>query len=196
MIDLIYPPDYEAPLLPSPTAYTASVRKECPEMFPVIRPDGIVIGKAERDFCHNGSHLLHPVVHLHLIDRQERIYLQKRSSTKKLLPGYWDTSVGGHVIYGEGVMEALMRESSEELGLVAFNPVYLCSYVWETEVDSEFVNVFAAVGNFTPKPDKNEVDEGCWWNMSELNSPPSCVKITNNFLYEYEMIRDKLLSML
>jgi len=196
MIDLIYPPEYEAPLLPSPTAYNSATQKVSPEMFPVIRPDGVVVGKAGRDYCHNGSHLLHPVVHLHLIDRQERIYLQKRSAKKKLLPGYWDTAVGGHVIYGEGVMEALMRESSEELGLVAFNPVYLCCYVWETDVDSEFVNVFAAVGNFVPKPDLDEVEEGRWWRMSDLTNPPSGIKITENFLYEYEMIRDKLLSLL
>ena len=196
MIDLIYPPDYDAPLLPLPTAADKGRRAGgSGEIFPVIRPDGVVIGKADRDYCHSGSHLLHPVVHLHIIDRNGRIYLQKRSHRKKLLPGYWDTAVGGHVIYGEGILEALLRESSEELNLRDFNPIYLTSYQWETERDSEFVNVFATVGSPDLRPDHDEVETGRWWTDSEILKASSDI-LTPNLIYEYRMMRQKFFSLL
>jgi isopentenyldiphosphate isomerase len=31
------------------------------------------------------------------------LYLQKRSETKDIQPGKWDTAVGGHVDYGETI---------------------------------------------------------------------------------------------
>ena len=86
------------------------------EIFPIVDPDGRVVGKATRRLCHSGSRLLHPVVHLHVFDPQGRIYLQQRSRHKFIQPGKWDTAVGGHVDYGETVEQALRREAGEELG--------------------------------------------------------------------------------
>ena len=36
------------------------------ELFPLVDPEGNVIGSATRRECHSGSMLLHPVVHLHV----------------------------------------------------------------------------------------------------------------------------------
>ena len=35
------------------------------EMFPIVDEEGNITGAATRGECHNGSKLLHPVVHLH-----------------------------------------------------------------------------------------------------------------------------------
>jgi isopentenyldiphosphate isomerase len=70
------------------------------EFFPIVTPSGEVVGKASRQDCHNGSHILHPVVHLHVFSSRGELYLQRRALQKGLLPGYWDTAVGGNVSYG------------------------------------------------------------------------------------------------
>ena len=57
------------------------------EFFPVVLPDGEVVGKALRQDCHNGSHILHPVVHLHVFSSKGELYLQRRAMHKDLLPG-------------------------------------------------------------------------------------------------------------
>ena len=57
------------------------------EIFPIVDADGAVIGSATRGECHNGSKLLHPVVHLHLFDEQGRLYLQQRPLWKDIQPG-------------------------------------------------------------------------------------------------------------
>jgi 8-oxo-dGTP pyrophosphatase MutT (NUDIX family) len=115
---------------------------------------------------------------------------------KDIQPGKWDTAVGGHVSYGETLLEAAFREASEELGLTAFNPVFLTSYVFESEVERELVNVFAAVGSFELKPDLDEVDEGRWWPIDEVNANMGKGIFTPNFESEFTSIEKKLLALL
>lgn len=202
MLELIYPVEGIAPAVPAPTSEDAASghigepRSGNGEYFPVVGEEGLVTGRASRNYCHNGSKVLHPVVHLHVIDRSGRLYLQKRSMHKDIQPGRWDTAVGGHVSYGEYLMEALFREAREELGLDGFNPVYLKSYVFESPVERELVNVFAAVGNFVLTPDRDEVEEGRFWTMEEIGESLGKSVFTPNFEGEFAGIRDSLLALL
>lgn len=168
MFELIYPAA-PAVILPLPSIDNpGDSPRKAGEMVPVVEENGLVVGQSLRKNVHDGSKLMHPVVHLHIVNREGCLYIQKRSMRKDLLPGCWDTAVGGHVDYGESLEEALYREASEELGFKEFNPIYLKSYVWESLREKELVNVFAAVGNFTLHPDHDEVEEGRYWNMSEI----------------------------
>ena len=163
MFELIYP-DEPAPLVPAPDAASAAERLNpstafrAKEFFPVIDEGGFVTGMAVRAYCHSGAKVLHPVVHLHVMDRYGRLWLQKRSERKDIQPGKWDTAVGGHVDYGESIIEALYREAGEELGFTGFNPIYVDRYVFESDVEKEMINVFAAIGDFKLHPDEDEVD--------------------------------------
>jgi len=197
MFELFYP-DGNIPLVPTPTALTIhEVNDSSQEQLPVVEPSGLVIGRASRTYCHCGSKTLHPVIHIHIITPDERIYLQKRSLSKDIQPGKWDTAVGGHVSFGESITEALYREASEELGLVDFNPIYLDTYVFESAVDKELVNVFAVIGSgYALHPDPSEVDEGRFWPISEVEQHLEDGIFTPNFSDEFKKYRKTLLSLL
>lgn len=210
MFELIYPDD-AAPVIPAPDVNSAVARAnsctmqagavnvhpgKAAEYFPVIQENGMVIGRAERSYCHSPAKPLHPVVHLHIIDRYSRLYLQKRSMKKDIQPGKWDTAVGGHVDYGESIQEALFREAYEELGFREFNPVWLMSYVFESDVEREMVNVFAAVGSFSLRPDHDEVDEIKVWDLESIDENLGKSLFTPNFEQEYVRVRAGLLSLL
>ncbi|MBO4634271.1 MAG: NUDIX domain-containing protein [Bacteroidales bacterium] len=193
---LAYPPT-PAPLYPRPSiARPGRQRRPKGELLPLIEPSGLVYGQATREWCHSGVKALHPVVHLHIIDRFGEVYLQKRSVVKDLFPGYWDTAVGGHVSYGESVEEALYREAAEELGLHAFYPTLLETYTWETELDNEFVFVFATVGHPDLHPDHGEVSTGRWWKRPDLEALFGGGTVTPNFEYEFALIRERLFALL
>ncbi len=195
MFELIYPVE-PAPMIPGLKAGGERKVPEGAEIFPVVEVSGLVVGRSTRKYCHNGSRLLHPVVHLHIIDRNARVYLQKRAMTKDIQPGKWDTAVGGHVDYGESLLEALLRESSEELHLSRFNPVYIGTYPFESTREYELVNIFAAVGSFDIRPDGDEVIEGRFWTQEEIDKAMGHDILTPNFEMEYSKIRDKLLALL
>ncbi len=58
----------------------------------------------------------HKEVALILLNDRGEILLQKRSSTKEIEPDKWAWH-GGHVIAGETDIEAIIRETKEELGI-------------------------------------------------------------------------------
>ena len=196
MLELVYPLT-RAPFVPAGRSFgDDSAKLSVQEILPVIEESGLVVARAAREDCHSAARYLHPVIHLHIINRSAEIYLQKRSARKILLPGVWDTAVGGHVSYGERVEETLFREASEEIGLQDFNPIFLDSYVWETEVEREMVSVFAAVGNFDLHPDNLEVEEGRFWSASEIEANLGKGVFTPNFESEFRRFYPRLEALL
>lgn len=162
-------------------------RDNVKELLPIVDESGCEVGLATRGECHGGSMLLHPVVHLHVFDREGRLYLQKRPEWKDIQPGKWDTAVGGHVDPGEHIEQALRREACEELGLEDFEAERLCSYVFESDRERELVNVFKAVVDGQPRP-SGELDGGRFWSLDEIRRSIGKGVFTPNFEQEFERL--------
>ena len=162
------------------------------EWFPVVDATGLVLGKATRRECHNGSKKLHPVIHLHVFNEAGDLYLQKRSETKDIQPGKWDTAVGGHVDYGEAVEAALLREAREELGITGFIPEFITRYVFESEIEKELVHTYKTVYNGVFTPDAGELDEGRFWSLAEIKANLGKGIFTPNFEGELDRVLPNL----
>ncbi len=160
------------------------------EWFDLVDESGRVTGKAPRTVCHSTPGLLHPVVHLHVLDRRDRIFLQKRPHFKQIQPGKWDTAVGGHVRSGESIGDALKREAKEEIGLEEFHATLLGVYRWDSEVESELVYLFItrACGPFAVNPD--EVEDGRFWRIRQIRDQLDSGVFTPNFVQEFPLIAD------
>lgn len=157
------------------------------EMFPLVDEEGNIIDAVTRGECHNGSKLLHPVVHLHVFNSRGELYLQKRPEWKDIQPGKWDTAVGGHVDLGESVEQALRREVREELGIVDFMPQQVMHYVFESARERELVFTYKTLydGPVTPS---DELDGGCFWRIEEIRANMGKGVFTPNFEGEVEKV--------
>jgi len=161
------------------------IRKDdAEEVFPIVDERGITIGRAFRWQCHDGSKLLHPVVHLHIFNSRGELYLQKRPLWKDIQPGKWDTAVGGHVGFGEKIEAALQREAQEELGISDFKPVFLKRYVFESAREKELVHVYKAVYDGPVMP-SSELDGGRFWTREEILTSMGQKLFTPNFESEF-----------
>lgn len=157
------------------------------ELLPLVDDEGRVTGRATRGHCHDGSRLLHPVVHLHVFDPSGRLYLQKRPLWKAIQPGRWDTAVGGHMVAGETVSDALRRETAEELGLDATGAEPLLRYVFESDVERELVYVYRLVTAAVPRPSA-ELDGGRFFDAAEIAARLGTGFFTPNFESEYRRV--------
>lgn len=160
------------------------------ELLPLVDPAGNVIGKATRTECHNGSMLLHPVVHLHVFNEKGELYLQKRPMWKDIQPGKWDTAVGGHVDFGEDIHTALLREAREELGINAEGNELVQMYEFHSEREHELVYAHKIVYNKEIKPSE-ETDGGRFWTMQEIRDAIGHDILTPNFEQEFMRLFEK-----
>lgn len=157
------------------------------ELLPLVDENGNITGAATRGECHNGSMMMHPVVHLHVFNSKGELYLQKRPEWKDIQPGKWDTAVGGHIDLGEHVEQALFREAGEELGIEGFTPEALPQYVFRSACECEMVYPYKTVYDKDIRPSE-ETSGGRFWNMDEIRESIGKDILTPNFEQEFKKL--------
>jgi len=137
------------------------------EWLPIIDSDGNILYSAPRKVAHRNSKYLHPTVHI-IFTKGKQIYLQKRGTDKLIFPSLWDSSVGGHVSFGETIEDALKKECSEELNISSFEFKFIKSFHISDSKQSELVYFFHGKATCEIRPNKNEVADGRYFTKSEI----------------------------
>jgi isopentenyldiphosphate isomerase len=158
------------------------------EWLPIVTDEGIIVGQLPRSELHKGQKILHPVVHMHIIDHSKKLLLQKRPENKLVQPGKWDTAVGGHISAGETLESALTRETFEETGLADFKPTPVKTYRWETEIEAELVYMYVTRTAQKPTIQSDEVDELRFWSRAEIEEKLESGIFTPNFIHEFRLL--------
>ena len=94
--------------------------------LPVVNERGIIVGRALQMELHKGNKILHPAVHLHVINNKGVV-------TRK----YW-----WHVAFGDTPEKTLKRKMQEILGIAAIKPKLKKQYIRETKTEKELVYVY------------------------------------------------------
>ena len=96
------------------------------EFLPVVNERGNIVGRALHMELHKGNKILHPVVHLHVINN-------KGVTARR----YW-----WHVTFGDTPEKTLKKKISETLGLATTRPKLKKQYIRETKTEKELVFVY------------------------------------------------------
>ena len=96
------------------------------EFLPVVNERGLIVGRALHMELHKGNKILHPVVHLHVINNKGEVAYR-----------YW-----WHVSFGDTPEKTLKRKLTEILGISGVKPKLKKEYTRETKLEKELVYVF------------------------------------------------------
>ena len=86
------------------------------EIVPIVDRDDNIVDEVPRYVMRSRS-LRHRVTYVFVFDTAGRLFVQKRTPTKDLYPGYYDLAAGGVVCVGESYEDSAAREVREELGI-------------------------------------------------------------------------------
>ena len=154
------------------------------ESLDVVTEKGEIIRTLPRSEIHGNPSLMHRVVHVLVFNDKGDILLQKRSMSKDVAPGKWDTSVGGHVNSGETPEEAVKREMEEELGISECNLEFLYTYIHSNDYESELVYTYSCTYNGKIKFQEDEIDEVRPWSLNEIKEITGKGILSDNFEHE------------
>lgn len=166
------------------------------DIFDVVNERDEVIGQERRSIVHKKG-LRHRAVHILIFNEKGELFLQKRSMSKDVSPGCWDSSCCGHVDSGESYETAVWRELIEELGLKLSEAdqkaiQLLFKVEAREETGQEFVHVYRLdhEGPFELHPE--EIDEGRWFTISEVNRlvDEERETVAGSFRYIWRKARD------
>lgn len=139
------------------------------EIWDVYDKNGKKTGRTmERGIPKEGDYML--CVHMYLFNSKGEVLIQKRSKNKESHPGEWDIT-GGAALLGESGEDAVIRETSEEIGIhLSGDELY---YVGRTIKTGRIIDVFFARKDFEISDchiQNEEVDEIKFVSCHELLS--------------------------
>ncbi len=86
------------------------------EIVAIVDAQNNVVGATPR-WEMRANRLIHRSTYILVFNLEGALYVQKRTMSKDVFPGYYDPAIGGVVLAGESYEESAIRELEEEMGI-------------------------------------------------------------------------------
>jgi isopentenyldiphosphate isomerase len=152
------------------------------EIVAIVDEHNNVVGAAPR-WEMRAQRLPHRSTYILVFNSQRELYVQKRTLTKDVFPGYYDPATGGVVLAGESYEQGAKRELEEEMGIRDLPLTRLFDFYFADEKTQVWGGVFSCVYDGEVVLQEEEVESGAFMQIGDILSQAETEPFTPDGLY-------------
>jgi 8-oxo-dGTP pyrophosphatase MutT (NUDIX family) len=137
------------------------------EVVVIVDAHNHIIGAAPRREM-RAKRLRHRSTYILVFNCEGELYVQKRTLTKDVFPGYYDVAAGGVVLAGETYEQGAARELEEEMGIRGVPLLRLFDFYFEDEHTRLWGCAFSCAYNGAVVLQEEEVESGAFVPVSDI----------------------------
>jgi 8-oxo-dGTP pyrophosphatase MutT (NUDIX family) len=158
------------------------------EMVVIVDEQNAIISNVPRAVMRKEA-LIHRATYILVFSSDGRLFVQDRTMTKDIFPGYHDLAAGGVVIAGEDYEESARRELEEELGISGVPLAFLFDFYGEYAGQKVWGRAFSCTSDGPFILQSEELTGGAFYEVDEVKEligkescTPDSVYVLGRFL--------------
>jgi 8-oxo-dGTP pyrophosphatase MutT (NUDIX family) len=158
------------------------------EMVVIVDEHNAIICNVPRAVMRKEA-LIHRATYILVFSSDGRLFVQDRTMTKDIFPGYHDLAAGGVVVAGEGYEESARRELEEELGISGVPLAFLFDFYGEYAGQKVWGRAFSCISDGPFILQSEELTGGAFHEVDEVKEligkepcTPDSVYVLGRFL--------------
>jgi 8-oxo-dGTP pyrophosphatase MutT (NUDIX family) len=137
------------------------------EIVTVVDEHNNVVGAVPRQEM-RAKRLPHRSTYILVFNERGELYVQKRTLTKDVFPGYFDVAAGGVVLAGETYEQGAARELEEEMGIRGVALTRLFDFYFEHEHTRLWGCAFSCMYDGAISLQEEEVESGAFMPVRDI----------------------------
>lgn len=137
----------------------------------IVDAENQVTGQAKRREMRR-QNLTHRATYILVFNQQGQLFVQKRTLSKDIYPGYYDIAAGGVVLSSETYEESARRELHEELGITA-ELEFLFERYFADDTNKVWGRVYRCRHEGPFALQESEVESGAFMTPAEIMASPA-----------------------
>ena len=137
------------------------------EIVVIVDQDNNIVGAVPRGEM-RAKRLAHRSTYVLVFNSRGELYVQKRTLTKDVFPGYYDIAAGGVVLTGETYEQGAAREIEEEMGIRGVPLSRLFDFYFENEQTRLWGCAFSCVYDGAVVLQEEEVESGAFVSVGNI----------------------------
>jgi isopentenyldiphosphate isomerase len=129
------------------------------EIVQIVDKDNREIAAIARGLMRE-QRLIHRASYILVFNTAGELFVQKRTVSKDIYPGYWDVAAGGVVLAGESYEQSAQRELAEELGVKGIKLKFRFDQYYEDKDNRVWGRIFSCNHNGPFRLQPEEVEYG------------------------------------
>ena len=131
------------------------------------------------------------VAHLFLFNESSELLMQRLATSRPRHPGCWGSSVATYVKSAETYEGAIIRRTSEELGVRLQNPKFVGKTAMVDEGSTKFICLYSAMWDGPINVDTDHISQACFLSMEAVTQlrQDEAWMLTPTFLHLWDEFR-------